>query len=87
MRIVMPMRGQDLKAIRESVNESQAQFAERLRIHQATIARWEANGVPPGSAEVAVKSLMQKLRRKVQRQKRSSRGSRSTRLPRDAGGG
>jgi DNA-binding transcriptional regulator YiaG len=82
MRIVMFMRGQDLKAARKLAGESQATFARRLRIHQATLARWEANGVPPGSAEVAVDSLMRELRTKL---RGSSRGT--TRLPRDAGGG
>jgi transcriptional regulator with XRE-family HTH domain len=34
--------GKDVKRIREALGLSQRQFAERLRVHTVTVAKWEA---------------------------------------------
>lgn len=46
----MPITGPDLRAARERLKESQAAFAERFGVDQATVSRWEAGGPPSRGA-------------------------------------
>ena len=38
-----PVTGKDVKRIREALGLSQRQFAERLRVHTVTVAKWEVD--------------------------------------------
>lgn len=54
--------GNDIKAARELLKESQEAFARRLGVDQATIHRWETRGLPSsGTARVAVENLLDDL--------------------------
>lgn len=53
----------DVRALRNSLNESQAAFAERFGVDQSTVARWEIDGLPTrGTARRAVEKLAEELR-------------------------
>jgi len=52
----------DIKAIRTQLGESQAAFAQRFGVDQATVHRWEKKGLPKrGTARVAVENLLDDL--------------------------
>ena len=52
----------DVRAVRKSIGESQARFAERLGVNQVTIHRWEKNGLPKhGTARRAVERLAEEV--------------------------
>ncbi len=56
--VTMPTR-EDIKAARNLLKESQAAFAKRFGVDQATVHRWEKKGLPEhGTARVAVESLL-----------------------------
>jgi DNA-binding transcriptional regulator YiaG len=42
--------GKQIKAVRSRIKESQAKFAARLGVDQATVHRWETYGPPKGGA-------------------------------------
>ena len=49
----------DLKRLRARLGESQAAFAKRFGVDQATIHRWEKNGGPKrGPAKVGLDKLL-----------------------------
>ena len=69
------MKRQDLIAARESVDETQAEFAERLGVDQATLSSWETRGIPKhGPALRAVTSVLEELMRKEFRRRASRDG-------------
>jgi DNA-binding transcriptional regulator YiaG len=41
---------QNIKALRESLGETQAQFGDRFGVDQSTVHRWETAGLPNGGA-------------------------------------
>ena len=52
----------EIKAARERLGESQAEFARRFHVDQATVHRWEAKGVPErGAARIAVEGVLASL--------------------------
>lgn len=54
--------GEQIKAARERIGESQEAFSRRLRIDQATLSRWETKGVPDrGPASIAVEAVLAEL--------------------------
>ena len=54
----------EIKTAWKLLGESQAAFAERFGVDQATIHRWEKNGLPErGAAPVAVENLLNELRK------------------------
>ena len=53
----------DIKAIRTRLQESQAAFALRFGVDQATVHRWEKKGVPKrGTARIAGENLLDDLK-------------------------
>lgn len=53
----------EIKAARLALKESQAAFASRFGVDQATVHRWEANGLPKrGAAPKAVEKLLEDLK-------------------------
>lgn len=59
----MPATSDDIKAARTALKESQAAFASRFGVDQATIHRWETEGVPErGTARLAVEKVLEGLR-------------------------
>jgi DNA-binding transcriptional regulator YiaG len=49
----------DIKAVRKSFEESQAVFALRFGVDQATIHRWETKGMPKsGPARIMLDRLL-----------------------------
>ncbi len=53
------LTGEELKAVRERLGESQTVFAARLGVDQSVISRWEKRGVPKiGTARMAVENLL-----------------------------
>ena len=53
----------DLKALRKHLGETQLIFAARFGVDQATIHRWETDGIPDvGAARVAVERFAQDFR-------------------------
>lgn len=58
---VMPTKD-EIRAARELLGESQAAFGRRFGVDQATVHRWEKNGLPErGTAQVAVGNLLREL--------------------------
>lgn len=54
--------GDDIKALRTSLGESQAEFASRFGVYQTTIHRWETEGLPArGTARKAVERLLEDM--------------------------
>lgn len=41
-----PERGERIKALREQLNESQAEFGDRFDVEQPTVSRWEKGSIP-----------------------------------------
>lgn len=54
--------GEQVKAARERIGESQTAFARRFGVDQATVHRWENRGVPDGTAQIAVQRVLQELK-------------------------
>lgn len=55
----------DVKKIRESLGETQEEFARRIGVDQGTISRWETAGVPStGAARAAVLAVAKSLEEK-----------------------
>lgn len=53
----------DVKGLRLSLGESQAEFGGRFGVDQSTIHRWETRGVPRrGAARVAIERLVGEVR-------------------------
>lgn len=49
----------EIKAARVALKESQAAFATRFGVDQATIHRWETEGLPTrGTARMAVENVL-----------------------------
>ena len=44
---------EEIRTLRESLGETQAEFAERLGFAESTVACWESQGVPPSPVAVA----------------------------------
>lgn len=54
--------GNDIKEARTRLGESQATFAARIGVNQATIHRWETEGLPArGLTRRAVERLLQEI--------------------------
>jgi DNA-binding transcriptional regulator YiaG len=54
--------GDDIKATRERLGESQAEFAKRFGVDQSALSRWETQGVPVrGPAEAIVERVLTEL--------------------------
>ena len=52
----------DIKTVRTRLGETQAEFALRFGVDQATIHRWETDGVPArGTARLAVEKVLESL--------------------------
>lgn len=61
----MPTKDQ-IKAARLALGESQAAFATRFGVDQATVNRWENKGVPTrGAAPKAIERLLDSLRERA----------------------
>lgn len=57
---------EDIKKARKALRESQAAFGSRFGVDQATIHRWEKNGLPDqGTARVAVETFLESLQREA----------------------
>lgn len=53
---------EQIKAARTALGETQAAFAARFGVDQATIHRWETDGVPTrGTTRLAVETVLEKL--------------------------
>lgn len=53
------LSGDDLRAARERLGESQAQFGERFGVDQSTIHRWETDGISDrGTTKLAVERVL-----------------------------
>lgn len=51
--------GDDLRAARERLGESQSQFGERFGVDQSTIHRWETAGISDrGTTKLAVERVL-----------------------------
>lgn len=56
------MTPESIKAARTKLGETQAAFAERFGVDQATIHRWETKGLPEhGAAPKAVEAVLRDL--------------------------
>lgn len=53
--------GEQVKAARDRIGESQTAFAQRFGVDQATVHRWETRGVPRGTAQIAVQRVLQEI--------------------------
>ena len=52
----------DVRLVRENLGESQARFGERFGVDQATVHRWEKNGLPAhGTARAAVENFIKSI--------------------------
>lgn len=55
--------GDSIRAARQKLRESQADFGRRFGVNQSTVNRWENKGVPDrGTARVAIERLMGELK-------------------------
>lgn len=53
----------EIRRARESVGETQTEFAQRFGIDQSTVHRWETDGPPTrGPAAMAIEQILKKLR-------------------------
>ena len=53
----------EIRAARETLKESQAAFASRFGVDQATVHRWEKHGAPErGTARMAIERLLASLK-------------------------
>jgi DNA-binding transcriptional regulator YiaG len=53
---------EEIKAIREKLGETQAAFAERFGVDQATVHRWETRGLPTRTlTQRAIKAVLAQL--------------------------
>lgn len=53
----------DLRAERERIGESQAEFAARFGVNQSTIHRWETEGVPEkGLSRTLIERVLPEIR-------------------------
>jgi DNA-binding transcriptional regulator YiaG len=50
-----------VKAIRKTLGETQAAFARRFGVDQATIHRWETRGVRRGAAQKLMQQLLDRM--------------------------
>lgn len=56
------LSGDELKATRERLGESQSQFGERFGVDQSTIHRWETDGISDrGTTKLAVERVLAEL--------------------------
>ena len=56
----------DLRAVREKIGDSQADFGARLGVNQSTVHRWETRGLPKhGTARNAVEKVVAELKPEV----------------------
>ena len=51
----------EIKALRKYLGESQTKFAARFRVNQATVCRWEMNGIEDGPAKVVMEAVIQSI--------------------------
>lgn len=52
-----------IKTARERLGETQAQFAKRFRVNQATVSRWEVYGpTDRGLTEMAIRLVLGKIK-------------------------
>ena len=51
----------EIKALRKYLGESQVEFAARFRVNQATVCRWEANGITHGPTKIAMEGVLNSL--------------------------
>lgn len=59
---VMEITPEKLKSVRRGLNESQAAFAERFGVNQATVHRWETDGPPArGAAGKAIERVLSEI--------------------------
>lgn len=58
----MPITPEMVKAAREKLGETQAQFAERFGVYQTTVHRWETDGPPGrGAAGKAIRRVLEEI--------------------------
>lgn len=56
------MSGDEIKATRERLGETQEAFAKRLGIRQATLSRWETEeNAPRGAAKLFLERMLAEL--------------------------
>ncbi len=56
------MTGEQIKAARKALKETQGAFAARFGVDQSTIHRWETEGVPErGVTAIAVRQVLDSL--------------------------
>ncbi len=54
--------GEQIKALRDRLGESQAKFASRFDVNQSTVNRWERHGLPSrGTAKMAVERVLEEI--------------------------
>src|SRR5215213_4172068 len=59
---VMTIPGNQITDARNSLGETQREFGQRFLVDQATVSRWEQNGLPDrGLTAVAVKSFLNSM--------------------------
>lgn len=59
--------GAEIKKARDELKESQAAFAQRFGVDQATVHRWEKLGPPKrGTARLALSQFLEKAREECQ---------------------
>ena len=52
----------ELKAVRETLGDSQAAFAARFGVDQSTVHRWETKGPPKrGAAKILIDQLLEQV--------------------------
>jgi len=58
----MKITAANIRAARARVNENQEEFGRRFGVDQATISRWEAEGLPEkGPAHVAAEYILAEI--------------------------
>jgi DNA-binding transcriptional regulator YiaG len=59
-----PIGPEALKKVRDALNETQAQFADRIGIDQGTVSRWENGRLPKkGVAQALLRRVMEDIDR------------------------
>jgi len=63
MQNALMVTGAELFRIRQRLQETQVVFARRFGVHQSTLQRWEAHGIPGGgTARFAVDAVVDSLK-------------------------
>lgn len=69
----MTHQNPDLKDLRSRLDESQEAFAKRFDTTQATISRWEKDGLPTGLIRKAIDGVIAGIQREVAKREAAQR--------------